>query len=81
MGAFAEEGFCAGRLVGMSSHLSASLASSYQHDLRRAAEHSRVGANRTRRESLFRRALSRLHADAGSSASARSKYEVAPTAR
>ena len=65
----------------MSSHLTAHVASSYQHDLRRAADSARLASGGPRRESLFRRASGRLQADAGSNASPRRTYRLAPTDR
>ena len=41
----------------MTGHLSTSLTSSYQHDLRRSAERARLASGGLRRESLFRRAI------------------------
>jgi hypothetical protein len=65
----------------MSSHLTAHVASTYQHDLRRAADSARLVSGGPRRESLFQRAIARLQADAGSTASLRRTYRLAPTDR
>jgi hypothetical protein len=61
--------------------LSSGLASAHQAELRRAADLARRASNGSRRDSLFRRAIARLHADAGKSASPRRTYELAPTVR
>jgi hypothetical protein len=65
----------------MTSQLNLGVANAYRADLLREAKLARIAANGTRHESLFRRAIARLHADAGRSASARRTYELAPTDR
>jgi hypothetical protein len=64
----------------MTTHLNYGVTNAYQADMLREAKLARR-ANGTRHESLFRRAIARLHADAGRSASPRTTYEAAPTAR
>ena len=56
-------------------------ADTRRDDLLREAKRARLAGNDARRESLFRRAVARLYADAGSSASPRRTYLPAPTAR
>jgi hypothetical protein len=65
----------------MTSQLNLGAASSYQADMLREATLARRTANGSRHESLLRRAIARLHADAARSASARRTYDPAPTAR
>jgi hypothetical protein len=65
----------------MMSNVSLDLANARRDDLLRAAEHARRGPSNTRRGGALRRFVSRVYADAGSSASPRRTYTLAPTDR
>ena len=64
----------------MMSNVSLDFANAHRADLLRAAEHARRGGGASRRGAL-RRFVSRLYADADSSASPRRTYRLAPTDR
>jgi len=65
----------------MTTHLNYGVGNAHQADLMRQAKLARLASNGTRHESLFRRAVARLHAGAGKSDSPRPTYELAPTNR
>ena len=65
----------------MTSQLNLGAANAYQADMLRDAKLARRTTHGSRRESLLRRAIARLHADAAKSASPRRTYEPAPTDR